>query len=77
MSVFTWNAAKFASTAEPYIDQERHIAVREAVQLIRGGQSDTALRTLAQSVERQNRIAGGGAVVLPICGRVLGCGEAS
>lgn len=61
-TVFQWNAAKFASTAEPCIDQERHVAVRDALQLIRSGDPVTALHSLARSVERQGRIAGCGSV---------------
>ena len=70
MSTFTiWqdNASRFASTQPEYIDQERHAGVRDAIQALREGRPGYALFKLARSVERQNRIAGGGTVSLGVC----------
>lgn len=54
------NAAAFTSRPESHIDQERHAGVREALGLILEGKTGLALFKLTRSVERQNRIAGGG-----------------
>lgn len=70
-SIWQQNAARFASTPEPQIDQERHSGVRAAVEQLRAGRPGYALFKLARSVERQNRIAGGGTVSLGVC---PGCG---
>ena len=60
--------ADFATRVETYLDQERHAGVRQAAALIREGRPGYALFKLARSVERQNRIAGGGTVAIaPLC----------
>ncbi|HEY1177556.1 MAG TPA: hypothetical protein VGF17_15470 [Phytomonospora sp.] len=66
-TVYQWNASAFASTPPAYIDQERHAGVRRARDLITAGRRLAALHHLAASVERQARIAGLGAIPLPIC----------
>ncbi|CAI9417210.1 hypothetical protein [Nocardioides sp. T2.26MG-1] len=71
-TVWQANAAAFTSRPESYIDQERHDGVRKATAALREGRPGFALFLLARSVERQNRIAGGGTVQLPICPR---CGR--
>jgi hypothetical protein len=66
-SVWQQNAARFASTPEPYIDQERRAGIAEAMELVRQGRPGYAAFKLARSVERQNRIAGNGSIAIPIC----------
>ena len=66
-TVWQQNAAEFASRPGTYIDAERHNGVRKAMAAIVEGRPGYALFVLARSVERQNRIAGGGTVALPIC----------
>lgn len=67
-TVWQDNAAAFATTPQSAIDQERHAAVREALDLILDGKPGRARYVLARSVMRQNRIAGGGTVTLhPRC----------
>lgn len=61
------NAAAFAHTPESYIDQGRHDGVRKTLAAIKAGRPGYALFLLARSVERQNRIAGGGTVALGVC----------
>lgn len=61
-TVWQQNAEAFASQQPAAIDQERHAAVREAAALIAAGRPGYALFKLARSVERQNRIAGGGTI---------------
>jgi hypothetical protein len=73
-TVWQENASRFAAQPKPQIDQERHAGVRDALEQIRLGRPGYALFKLARSVERQNRIAGGGTIslgVCPSCGR--GC----
>ena len=70
MSTTIWqqNAATFASTPEAAIDAERHASARKAAALVVDGKPGRALYELARSVERQNRIAGGGTIpVEPLC----------
>lgn len=66
-TVWQQNAGTFAAQPAAYIDQERHAGVREALALIVEGRRGYALFKLARSVERQNRIAGGGTIPLPVC----------
>lgn len=71
-TIWQANAASFASRPESYIDAERHDGVRKAMAAVLDGRPGYALFVLARSVERQNRIAGGGTMALPICPR---CGR--
>lgn len=66
-TIWQSNAATFASTPTSYIDAERHDAVRKTLAAIVEGRPGYALFLLARSVERQNRIAGGGTVALGVC----------
>ncbi len=61
------NVERFASTADSYIAQERHSAVRRALELIKAGRPGYARFVLTRSVIRQARIAGLGDVDLPTC----------
>ncbi len=61
------NAAAFTSRPESYVDQERRAGLAAAMDALRDGRPGYALFKLARSVERQNRIAGGGTIQLPIC----------
>lgn len=70
-TVWQQNAAAFSSKPATYVDQERHSGVRAAVAELRAGRPGYALFKVARSVERQNRIAGGGTVHLGVC---PGCG---
>jgi hypothetical protein len=67
MSVWTDNAAAFASRQESYVDQERHASVRRALDLIRDGRRGYAVFVLTRSVERQARISGVGMADIPAC----------
>lgn len=76
MSVFSDNAAAFATTQPAAIDAERRDAARRAAALLVEGQPGRARYELARSVIRQARIAGLGThVVEPTCpcGRAGGC----
>lgn len=66
-TVWQANATEFSSRPESYIDQERHVGVREALELILQGKPGRAQYVLARSVQRQVRIAGGGTVEIPLC----------
>jgi hypothetical protein len=70
MSLTIWqqNAVAFATRPESAIDAERRVSRQRALKLIGEGRPGYALFVLARSVERQNRIAGGGTVpVEPLC----------
>lgn len=69
MSGTVWqeNAARFASTPETHLDQERRAGIAEAMALVRQGRPGYAAFKLARSVERQNRISGNGSIAVPIC----------
>lgn len=68
MSVFTENAASFATQQPAAIDMERRQAVRKAAGLIVEGRPGRARYELARSVMRQARIAGlGTQPVEPVC----------
>lgn len=66
-TIYQDNAERFASTAGDYLDQERHVAVRTALQLVVEGRPGRAQYVLARSVMRQARIAGLGDVVIAGC----------
>lgn len=66
-TIWQTNADTFASRPDAYIDQERRAGLTAAMDAIRAGRPGYALFKLARSVERQNRIAGGGTVHLPVC----------
>lgn len=58
------------TTVEPsstYVDAERHAGIQEALALILAGRPGYAFFKLGRSVERQNRIAGNGSILLPGC----------
>ena len=68
MSVFTENAAAFATTQAGAIDAERNASTRRAVALLVDGKPGRARYELARSVMRQARIAGLGTLhVDPTC----------
>lgn len=68
MSVFTENAAAFATQQPAAIDMERRDAARRAAALIVDGKPGRARYELARSVMRQARIAGLGThAVEPVC----------
>ncbi|GAB2762826.1 hypothetical protein [Nocardioides pakistanensis] len=71
MSVFTDNAAAFATTQVDAIDHERRTATRKAAALIVAGKTGRAQYELARSVIRQARIAGLGT---PEIGPTCPCG---
>lgn len=74
MSVFTENAAAFATTPEQAIAAERHEATRKAAALIVAGKPGRAQYELARSVVRQARIAGLGThEIAPVCPCGGGC----
>ena len=66
-TIWQQNAADFASKPAPYIDQERHAGVREALEHILAGRPGRAQYALARSVQRQARIAGLGTPDLQVC----------
>jgi hypothetical protein len=72
-TIWQKNAETFASTAESYVDQERHSAVREAVGLLVDRKPGLALFKLVRSVERQARISGVGLAEIPACPCGRGC----
>lgn len=63
-TIWQQNAEAFASTQEAHVDQERHAATRRAAALVAAGRPGKALYVMVRSVERQNRILGGGTVQL-------------
>lgn len=68
MSVFTENAAAFATQQPAAIDMERRDATRRAAVLIVEGKPGRARYELARSVIRQARIAGlGTQPIEPTC----------
>lgn len=74
MSVFTQNAAAFATTPEQAIAAERNEATRRAVRLLVDGMPGRAQYELARSVVRQARIAGLGThEIAPVCPCGGGC----
>ena len=66
-TVWQSNADRFTSRPETYIDHERRAGLDAAMAAIREGRPGFALYKLARSVERQNRIAGGGTIPIPVC----------
>lgn len=65
-TIWQTNAGAFSAKPASYIDQERRSGINAAMEAIREGRPGYALFKLARSVERQNRIAGGGTVHLPV-----------
>ena len=65
MTVFSENAAQFATRAEDYINQTRRAAAREAVELISAGRPGYARFKMTRSIMHQAKVAGLG-VVPPI-----------
>lgn len=59
------NARRHATTADQAVAAERHLGTRTAAALLVAEQPTIAWNTLAQSVERQARIAGVRDVHLP------------
>lgn len=66
-TIYQQNAEAFATQPADYIDQERHVAVRKAIDLLRAGKPGQAQYVLVRSVMRQARIAGLGSVEIPCC----------
>lgn len=68
MSIFTQNAAAFATTQPAAVDMERNAAVRKATALIVAGKPGRAQYELARSVVRQARMSGLGTIPIePSC----------
>ena len=72
MSVYSQNAATFATDQPAAIDMERRAAVTLVTQLLLDGKPGRAQYELARSVMRQARIAGLGS---PVIGPACPCGR--